>query len=65
MSYSFKGETCIIIHEGDFTGDVQIIGMVGQSVVVSCEDLLAFVAEFRRRKLINKLEGMSWQNILK
>lgn len=64
MSHTFKGESCTIIHNGDYSSDVQIIGITGQSVVVSVEDLLMFAAEYVRQEKITKLEEADWREIL-
>ena len=64
MSYTFKGDSCTITHNGDLSGPAQIIGMTGQSIVVDAEDLLRFAADFLRLEKISELETAHWRDIL-
>ena len=64
MSHTFRGEFCVIHYNEDYSGLVAIQDIEGRSLVVSCEDLLTFAAEFVRQQAITKFEGMDWKELL-
>lgn len=76
MSHSFQTEKVTIIHNGDYSGDAEIVvpysagalethqGVEYVRIHVPTEDLLAFVAEAIRDKMITRIERASADEIL-
>ena len=63
---TFNGNSCIIHYNSDLSGDVEIVtGINGdRKVSVSGKDLLDFVANHVRDKMISQLENASTEDIL-
>ena len=65
MSHTFKGGSCIIHHNLDYSGDATVQVINGQSIVIDCADLLEFAANFMRLRRIGYIETATWQELLK
>jgi hypothetical protein len=65
MSHTFHGKSCVIFHDGDYTGEAIICDKDGKERTrIECEDLFAFVAERIRCININKWENADRIDIL-
>lgn len=66
--HTFKGDEAIFIYNSDLSGDVEITmrpGKLNQARLnVPGSDLLSFVANYLRHKMIDRIEGMSDEEIL-
>lgn len=64
--HTYKGESLIIHHNGDYSGECYIVDKETKTQIkVSCEDLLGFVAEYVKSKRISEIENMNMNDILK
>ena len=63
--HTFKGKKTTIHYNSDMSGDCIIFNKeTEQEVVVPCEDILEFVADYVRSRKIGKLEQMDSKEIL-
>jgi len=63
--HTFAGKTCVIHHNSDMSGSIDIIQRdTNEAVKISGEDILEFVADFIRSEKISKLEQSNWKDIL-
>lgn len=63
--HSFDGKSCIIHHNGDFSGESIIyVRNMDTDFCVDTQDLIDFVAEYVRSNKICKLENMDSDEIL-
>ena len=61
----FKGKSCTIFYNGDYTGDVMLTKIRGATVSIDCYDLLEFVAEYVRQRRISEIESVAVMDLLK
>lgn len=62
--HSYQTQTAHFFHNGDFSGDVEIIDIGGDSVWVSMDSLKGFMAYYLRCQQISRLENASADEIL-
>jgi hypothetical protein len=66
MSHTFVARRTNFIHDGDYTGTVEIIahGSVGTGFLLPIEDLFEFVGSMVVHKKIAALDNAEWPEIL-
>lgn len=64
--HTFDGDSCIIVHHSDLSGDMHIKSKLGggAAMQIKGEDLLHFIADYVRMKKISALEQASAEEIL-
>jgi hypothetical protein len=67
MSHTTKYGDITFIHDGDYSGVVEIVrnnAAIYQNIMIPCETLFQFVANAVREKKIGKLEQSNYDEIL-
>lgn len=65
MSHTFKSGKVSIIHNGDWSGEAEVVDTrTGDRVTVPCETLLMFAADYVRQERQRSLDALDWPTLL-
>lgn len=67
--HTFKGQSCVILHNGDYSGDATIRVLnteeteVKAEVIISCNDLFEFVAAYVKDEKMGQIEKADFKQL--